>query len=192
MTRSTKKLLAVNGLSLLLIVGGIIVAYRGYMKSQQATSYQVESKGLQKEQKLTKFQRERPIYSAGEKTIDEFMSGFLTFSNQKEFDGRRNLLRSTVSKSVFDDGVVFKTDKYHKVKQLSLEGTYLHSDVIPTSLTHNQLTADVYATQTLNFTGKQGKDVVKVYTVTYDGKTGKLISVKEHGTIDFNVDSSII
>ena len=190
MTPSIKKMLAVNGASLFMIVVGIVAVYMGHTKAQQAASYRVESKSLLNEQKLTKFQRQRPVYSAGETKIDDFMTGFLTFSNQKEFDSRRQSLRSIVSKSVYDNGIFFKTDKYHKVKQLSLEGTYVRSDVIPTGLAHNQLTANVYATQTLNFKGKQGKDVVKAYTVTYDGQTGKLTSVTEHGTLSVNVDSA--
>ena len=103
----------------------------------------------------------------------------------------RDAVKSLVTEDVYNDKLLFKVDKYHKITQLTLQGTYVKSDVIPTKLVDNKLTATVYATQTLNFKDKQGKDAVKAFDITYDGHRGKLTSVKEDGTIDVNVDSSV-
>ncbi|WP_143698397.1 hypothetical protein [Weissella cibaria] len=92
---------------------------------------------------------------------------------------------------MYNDKLLFKVDKYHKITQLTLQGTYVKSDVIPTKLVNNKLTATVYATQTLNFKDKQGKDAVKVFQITYDGNAGKLTKVTATGNYEINTDSSV-
>lgn len=191
MTRSTKLVIFLSLVGLVTLIGGGLVLHDGSVKARQADTLRLEEKAINTKRSATAFQRTRPVYSAAETTIDKFMAGFLTFSDQKEFDARQDAVKSLVTKDVYNDKLLFKFDKYHKITQLTLQGTYVKSDVIPTKLVNNKLTAIVYATQTLNFKDKQGKDAVKAFEITYDGQRGKLTSVKEDGTIDVNVDSSV-
>ena len=191
MIRSTKLVLFLSLVGLATLIGGGLVLHEGAVKARQADTLRMEEKVIKTKGSATAFQRTRPVYSAAETAIDKFMTGFLTFSDQKEFDARRDVVKSLVTEDVYNDKLLFKVDKYHKITQLTLQGTYVKSDVIPTKLVDNKLTATVYATQTLNFKDKQGKDAVKAFEITYDGQRGKLTSVKEDGTIDVNVDSSV-
>ncbi|MFH7316287.1 hypothetical protein ACHWP0_07830 [Weissella cibaria] len=191
MTRSTKISIILTIVGLAALMGGGLVLHNGLVKERQVDTIRLKDKVVRDEGKTTAFQRQRPVYSAAENAIDSFMNGFLTFSDQKEFDNRRKTVKSLVTQAVDNDKLLFKVDKYHKITQLSLQGTYVKCAVIPTKLVNNQLTASVYATQTLNFKDKQGKDAVKAFTVTYDGNTGKLTKVTSEGNYEVNTDSSV-
>ena len=82
-------------------------------------------------------------------------------------------------------------DTYNYVLGGGYQGTYVKSDVIPTKVVDNKLIATVYATQTLNFKDKQGKEAVKVFQITYDGNAGKLTKVTAIGNYEINTDSSV-
>lgn len=191
MTRFTKISIILTLVGLATLVGGGLVLHDGLTKEHRADELRLENKLVKEKGKTTAFQRSRPLYSAAETAIDKFMNGFMTFSDQKEFDERRSTVKSLVTKDVYNDKLLFKVDKYHKVKQLDLQGTYVKSEIVPTGLTHDELVATVYVTQTLNFKDKQGKDAVKVFTVQYDGNTGKLTKVTSEGNYELNVDSSV-
>lgn len=191
MIRSTKLVLFLSLVGLATLIGGGLVLHDGAVKARQADTLRLEEKVIKTKGSATAFQRTRPVYSAAETAIDKFMTGYLTFSNQKEFDARRDAVKSLVTEDVYNDKLLFKVDKYHKITQLTLQGTYVKSDVIPTKLVDNKLIATVYATQTLNFKDKQGKDAVKVFQITYDGNAGKLTKVTATGNYEINTDSSV-
>ncbi|MCS9992739.1 hypothetical protein EFL69_06550 [Weissella confusa] len=191
MIRSTKINIFLTLVGLTALMVGGLVLHNGLVKERQVDTIRLKDKVVRYEGKTTAFQRQRPVYSSAETAIDRFMNGFLTFSDQKEFDNRRETVKSLVTQAVDNDKLLFKVDKYHKITQLSLQGNYVKSAVIPTKLVNNQLTASVYATQTLNFKDKQGKDAVKAFTVTYDGNTGKLTKVTSEGNYEVNTDSSV-
>lgn len=192
MKRSTK----INGLLagvtvVLLIVGGVLFLKANATQTVNE-SYVTQSNALRKKGQLSKFQRQRPVYSATELAIDQFMSGYLTFDNQQDFDDRAKAVKSLVTPAVYADKKLFKVDKYHKITQMSLEGAYVKSEVVPIDLKNNQLTATVYATQTLNIANQQGKDTVKVFNVMYDGDTNKITSVEQTGVYTIQADSELV
>lgn len=191
MTRFTKMSILLAFVGLATLVGGGLVLHDGLAKEHRVAELRLEDKLIKDKGKTTAFQRSRPIYSAAETAIDKFMNGFMTFSDQKDFDERRSTVKSLVTNDVYNDKLLFKVDKYHKITQLDLQGTYVKSEVVPTGLEHNELTATVYVTQTLNFKDKQGKDAVKAFTVKYDGDDGKLTKVTSDGNYELNVDSSL-
>lgn len=192
MKQSTK----MNGLlagvtAVLLIVGGVLFLKANATQTANE-SYVTQTNTLRKKGQLSKFQRQRPVYSVAELAIDQFMSGYLTFDNQQDFDDRAKAVKSLVTPTVYADKKLFKVDKYHKITQMSLEGAYVRSEVVPIYLKNNQLTATVYATQTLNLANQQGKDTVKVFNVVYDGTTNKITSVEQTGVYTIQADSELM
>lgn len=192
MKQSTK----INGLLagvtvVLLIVGGVLFLKANATKTANE-SYVTQTNILRKKGQLSKFQVQRPAYSAAELAIDQFMSGYLTFDNQQDFDDRAKAVKSLVTPGVYADKKLFKVDKYHKITQMSLEGTYVKSEVVPVDFKNDQLTATVYATQTLNIANQQGKNTVKVFNVAYDSNTNKITSVEQTGVYTIQADSELM
>lgn len=139
---------------------------------------------------MSVMQRKRPLNSETENHVTQFMSGYLTFDDQQMFNHRRQVVKSLVSPNVYQDRQVFKVDKYHKVKQLSLQGTYVDNIIVPIKIAQQQLTVKVFATQTLNFANQSGKNALKVFTVTYDGQSHKITAVTDDGNFNLSADSS--
>gem|GEM_PF-4650124 len=192
MTKSIKGYVGMGIVTVVFLLIGAGFMYVGAVSSHKLDKLNTQVSALKGKQTLTRFQRERPVYSEAETAIETFMSGYLTFNNQQDFDNRRKNVKQIITNDVYENRLLFKIDKYHKVRQLALEGTYVKSDVVPQNLSNNVLTATVLATQTLNFSGQKGKDTIKSFTVTYDGALHKITKVTPEGTFQLNADSSII
>lgn len=192
MTRSTKWFYGICGsLSTLAILFGSIMAYTGASHKQAQVHQETQLKKTQAQVAASKFERQRPLYSQTEKKLDTFMSAFFNYDNQQGYDHRRQGTKKVVSQSVYDDKKLFKDDKYKKTKQLGLQSTFVQNQIVPTKITDSQLEATVYTTQKLNYEDEEGKDTVKVFKVTYDGKTDKLSKIKQQGVFEMAIDSTI-
>ena len=86
---------------------------------------------------------------------------------------------------------MFKEDKYNKTKQLGLQSTFVKNQIVPTKISDSQLEATVYTTQKLNYEDEEGKDTVKVFKITYDGKVDKLSKIEQQGVFEMAIDSTI-
>ncbi|KAA8440915.1 hypothetical protein FKV75_03555 [Weissella paramesenteroides] len=95
-----------------------------------------------------------------------------------------------MSPAVYDNRRLFKEDKYSKTRQLGLQSTFVKNQIVPTKITDQQLEATVYTTQELNFEDEEGQDTIKVFQVTYDGKTDKLVKIDQQGVYNIAVDST--
>lgn len=192
MTRSTKWFYGIcGGLSLFAILFGSIMAYTGASYKQAQVQQETQLKKTKAQVATSKFERQRPLYSQTEKKLDTFMSAFFNYDNQQGYDHRRKGAKKVVSQSVYDDKKLFKDDKYKKTKQLGLQSTFVKNQIVPTKITDSQLEATVYTTQQLNYEDEEGKDTVKVFKITYDGKTDKLSKIKQQGVFDMAIDSTI-
>lgn len=168
------------------IVIGFVFIFMG--ANQKAT--QTKQQDHLQQQKLSKFERERPLYSQTEKRLDTFMSAYFNYDDQKGYNHRRKAAKKVVSQAVYDNRKLFKEDKYSKTRQLGLQSTFVKNQIIPTKITDQQLEATVYTTQRLNFEDEDGKDTVKVFQVTYDGETDKLVKIEQRGIYNIAVDST--
>lgn len=192
MTRSTKWFYMICGsLSILAIIFGSIMMYAGANHKQQQVQQQTQLKKTQTQHRLSQFERQRPLYSQTEKRLDTFMTAFFNYDDQKAYDHRHRATKKVVSADVYNNRCLFKEDKYHKTSQLGLQSTFVKNQIIPTKIDNNQLEATVYTTQTLNFEDEEGKDTVKVFKITYDGKTDKLTKIDQQGVFDMAVDSTV-
>ena len=144
----------------------------------------------QTQQKLSKFEREHPLYSQTEKRLDIFMSDYFNYDDQKGYNHRRKAAKKVVSQAVYDNRKLFKEDKYSKTRQLGLQSTFVKNQIIPTKITDQQLEATVYTTQRLNFEDEDGKNTVKVFQITYDGETDKLVKIEQQGIYNIAIDST--
>lgn len=187
MTRSTKLFYLICGsLSILAVIFGSIMMYAGANHKQQT-----QLKKTQTQHKLSQLERQRPLYSQTEKKLDTFMSAFFNYDDQKAYDHRHRVTKKVVSADVYNNRRLFKEDKYNKTSQLGLQSTFVKNQIIPTKIENNQLEATVYTTQTLNFEDAEGKDTVKVFKITYDGKTDKLTKIDQQGVFYMAVDSTV-
>lgn len=178
-------------MSILAVIFGSIMMYAGANHKQQQVQQQTQLKKTQTQHKLSQFERQRPLYSQTEKKLDTFMSAFFNYDDQKAYDHRHRVTKKVVSADVYNNRRLFKEDKYNKTSQLGLQSTFVKNQIIPTKIENNQLEATVYTTQTLNFEDEEGKDTVKVFKITYDGKTDQLTKIDQQGVFDMAVDSTI-
>lgn len=179
-----------SGLSVVAIVMGCVFMLNGANHQTERKQQQVHLKQQQTQRKLSKFERERPLYSRTEERLDTFMSAYFNYDDQKAYNHRRQAAKKVVSPAVYDNRRLFKEDKYSKTRQLGLQSTFVKNQIVPTKITDQQLEATVYTTQELNFEYEEGQDTIKVFQVTYDGKTDKLVKIDQQGVYNIAVDST--
>lgn len=190
-TQPTKRFYFIwGGLSVVAIVIGFVFIFMGANQKATQTEQQDHLQQQQTQQKLSKFERERPLYSQTEKRLDTFMSAYFNYDDQKGYNHRRKAAKKVVSQAVYDNRKLFKEDKYSKTRQLGLQSTFVKNQIILTKITDQQLEATVYTTQRLNFEDEDGKDTVKVFQITYDGETDKLVKIEQQGIYNIAVDST--
>lgn len=182
--------LITSGLSVVAIVMGCVFMLNGANHQTERKQQQVHLKQQQTQRKLSKFEQERPLYSRTEERLDTFMSAYFNYDDQKAYNHRRQAAKKVVSPAVYDNRRLFKEDKYSKTRQLGLQSTFVKNQIVPTKITDQQLEATVYTTQELNFEDEEGQDTIKVFQVTYDGKTDKLVKIDQQGFYNIAVDST--
>lgn len=182
--------LITSGLSVVAIVMGCVFMLNGANHQTERKQQQVHLKQQQTQRKLSKFERERPLYSRTEERLETFMSAYFNYDDQKAYNHRRQAAKKVVNPAVYDNRRLFKEDKYSKTRQLGLQSTFVKNQIVPTKITDQQLEATVYTTQELNFEDEEGQDTIKVFQVTYDGKTDKLVKIDQQGVYNIAVDST--